>query len=144
MNDSCRKTVHRTAIRHDRIRRVEAGFAFVPNRFLHEGFFGSLAHIERSLYFFLVLAGDRNGVSFYRHDRICSTLEICPDDYLQARADLIRKDLIAFDGVRFQVLSLPSAPLQQTRPALVTEDDFEQHDPATIQQIIRSSLEHRR
>lgn len=144
MNDSNRKTVHRSAVRPDRIRRVEAGFAFIPNRFLHGGFFASLGHIERSLYLFLVLAADRNGVSFYRHDRICSSLEICPDDYVQARADLLKKDLIAFDGVRFQVLSLPSEPVLQTRPALISEDDFEEHDPATIQQLIRSSLDPRR
>jgi hypothetical protein len=144
MNDSSRKPVHRTPVRPDRIRHVEAGFAFIPNRFLHGGFFASLGHVERSLYLFLVLAADRDGVSFYRYDRICSTLEISPDDYLQARADLINKDLIAFDGVRFQVLSLPSEPVLQTRPALVTQDDFDQHDPATIQQIVRSSFERRR
>ena len=48
----------------------------VPNDFLHRGFFASLDHAERSLYFVLVLAGDRNGVSYYAHDRICAVLEL--------------------------------------------------------------------
>ena len=139
-----RNLAHRSAVRPERIRRIDAGFAFIPNRFLHEGFFTCLDHAERSLYLFLVLAGDRNGVSFYGHDRICSTLELSVDDYLQARAGLIDKDLIAFDGIRFQVLSLPPKPVQRLRPPLRTPQDFEQHDPATVQQIIRASLDLKR
>ena len=130
--------------RPDRIRRIAGGFAFVPNEFLHRGFFASLSHAERSLYFFLVLAGDRNGVSFYAHDRICSALELTLDEYLLVRNSLIDKDLIAFDGRRFQVLSLPPAPILPARRPLVSQDDFEDHDPATIQQIIRSSVDRRR
>jgi hypothetical protein len=132
---------HRAPPRPDRIRRTAGGFAFVPNRFLHEGFFASLDHVERSLYFFLVLAGDRNGVSFYGHDRICATLEISLDDYITARNSLIRKDLLAFDGTRFQVLSLPPAPVLATKPPLVTDDGFEDHDPATVRRIARASLD---
>jgi hypothetical protein len=41
---------HRAPILPDRIRRPEGGFAFIPNRFLHGGFFASLSHVERSLY----------------------------------------------------------------------------------------------
>lgn len=135
---------HRTPPRPDRIRRIAGGFAFVPNDFLHQGFFASLSHAERSLYFFLVLAGDRNGVSFYAYDRICDALELTLDEYLVVRKSLIDKDLIAFDGRRFQVLSLPPAPILPARRPLVTQDDFEDHDPATIQNVIRSSLDRRR
>ena len=53
----------RAPVRPDRVRRIDRGFAAIPNRFLHGGFFASLRHTERSLYLFLVLAGDRNGVS---------------------------------------------------------------------------------
>jgi hypothetical protein len=142
--DAGRKPPHRTPPRPDRIRRIAGGFAFVPNDFLHQGFFSSLSHAERSLYFFLVLAGDRNGVSFYAYDRICDALELTQDEYLVVRNSLIDKDLIAFDGRRFQVLSLPPAPILPARRPLVSQDDFEDHDPATIQQIIRSSVDRRR
>lgn len=138
------KTVHRAPPRPDRIRRPTGGFAFVPNRFLHEGFFASLDHVERSLYLFLVLAGDRNGVSFYGHERICATLEISLDDYITARNGLINKDLLAFDGTRFQVLSLPPAPVLPVRPPLVTDDDFEGHDPATVRRLVHASLDRQR
>jgi hypothetical protein len=138
------KTVHRAPPRPDRVRRPAGGFAFVPNRFLHEGFFASLDHVERSLYFFLVLAGDRSGVSFYGHDRICATIEASLDDYIAARNSLIEKDLVAFDGTRFQVLSLPPTPVLLAHGPLVTDDDFDDHDPATVRLIARASLGRRR
>jgi len=131
---------HRAPVRPDRVRRIEGGFAFVPNRFLHGGFFASLSHTERSLYLFLVLAGDRNGVSYYSYDRICTTLEIPLDDYVAVRNALIDKDLVAFDGTCFQVLSLPPRPVVCVRPPHVSHDDRERDDPATIDQLIRSSL----
>lgn len=142
--DRGRAPPHRPPPRPDRIRRIAGGFAFVPNDFLHRGFFASLDHTERSLYFLLVLAGDRNGVSYYAHDRICAALELTLDDYLVARDHLIDMDLIAFDGRRLQVLSLPSAPVVPPPRPLVTQDDFEDHDPATIQRIVRSALVRRR
>ncbi len=134
---------HRAPVQPDRVRRIERGFAFVPNRFLHEGFFASIGHTERSLYFFLVLAGDRNGVSYYSYDRICTMLEITLDDYVAARNALISRDLVAFDGTCFQVLSLPSRPVARSRLPLVTHDDLARDDPATIDQLIRSSLDKR-
>ena len=142
--DAGRRPPHRTPPRPERIRRITGGFAFVPNEFLHQGFFAQLSHTERSLYFFLVLAGDRNGVSFYAHDRICAALELTLDDYLVVRDRLIDKDLIAFDGTRFQVLSLPPTPIVPPSRPLVSQDDFDDHDPATIQRIVRSSLDRRR
>lgn len=133
----------RQPIRPDRVRRIQRGFAAIPNRFLHGGFFVSLGQLERSLYFFLVLAADRSGVSFYAYDKICSTLEVSPDEYVAARNALIDKDLIAFDGTRFQVLSLPPHPVARLRPPLAAQDDFERDDPATIRQLIRDSLNER-
>jgi hypothetical protein len=133
----------RAAVQPDRVRRIEGGFAFLPNRFLHDGFFASLTHTERSLYFFLVLAGDRNGISYYSYDRICSILEMTLEQYIEARNALIAKDLLAFDGTSFQILSLPPQPVVLSRPPLTTDDDLESHDPATISQLIRSSLDKR-
>jgi len=131
----------RPPVRPERVRSVRRGFAAIPNRFLHDGFFAQLSHIERSLYFFLLLAGDRNGVSYYSYDRICSTLEITPDGFVQARNGLIGLDLIATDGTRFQVLSLPDEPLARPCSPLVTQDDFDRDDPATVRQLIHTSLD---
>ncbi len=129
-------TISRTPIRPDRIRHFEGSFAFVPHRFLREGFLCSLTPTELRLYLFLVLAADRNGLSFYAFDRICSVLEIDLDDFLDARNALIDKDLLAFDGTRFQVLSLPARPIHAPSRAQCDADD----DPATVRQAIRRSL----
>ena len=96
----------------NRIRRIEGGFSFIPHRFLTDGFLVSLDQKELLLYFFLILASDRNGVSFYSYDAICSLLKLSAHDYIEAEDGLIEKDLIAFDGTIFQVLDLPLKPVQ--------------------------------
>jgi len=95
----------------DRIRRIQGGFSFIPHRFLTDGFLASLSQTEILLYLFLVLASDRNGLSFYSYDAICTLLQITVDEYVEARDALIRKDLIAFGGTLFQVLDLPDKPI---------------------------------
>jgi hypothetical protein len=96
----------------DRIRRIDGGFSFIPHRFLTAGFLACLQQQELMLYVFLVLAADRHGLSFYSYERICSLLHMTVEQYTAARNALIEKDLIAFDGTLFQVLSLPSKPAQ--------------------------------
>ena len=83
---------------------------------------------------------DRNGLSYYSFDKICALLQLSLDAYLRARNALIKKDLIAFDGHLFQVLSLPPSPLAQPAILLHSAQHMEQADPATIRQIIRNSL----
>jgi len=133
--------IPRDPIRPERVRRIGPdGFAFVPNRFLREGFFAALAPAERELYLLLVLAADRNGLSFYHHDSICALLHIELETYLHARNALITRDLIAYDGTRFQVLSLPERPGPDTTRELRTPEDFAEHDRATIRTMLRRSF----
>lgn len=128
-------------LRPERVRRIGGeSFAFVPHRFLREGFFASLTLEERSLYLFLLLAGDREGVSFYGYDRVCSTLELPLEVYLEARNGLMDKDLIAFDGRRFQVLSLPTKPQPGASVPLESSVELEEHDPGTIRHMILEGL----
>jgi len=135
------RVVRRDPIRPDRLRRIGPdGFAFVPNRFLRDGFFAALRPAERELYFLLVLAGDRNGMSFYHYDSLCSLLQMELETYLQARNALIERDLIAFDGTRFQVLALPEPPATPTTRELRTPEDFAEHDGATIRATLRRSF----
>jgi hypothetical protein len=122
----------------ERIRKIEASFAFIEHRFLRDGFVASLTHFELLLHLFLVLAADRHGLSFYSFDSICSMLKMEVDDYLEARNALIKKDLLAFDGRLFQVLSLPDSP--QAPSLLKTPEEMERSDPATIRQILTHAL----
>jgi len=119
-----------------RIRKITESFAFIEHRFLRQGFWSSLSHHELLLYVFLVIVADRNGLSYYGYDKLCSLLQITVDEYILARDLLIEKDLIAFDGNLFQVLSLPQKPRSSSPAALKTVKDMQTHDPATIAQLI--------
>ena len=102
--------IKKKIINPQRLRCINGGFSFIPHRFLTDGFLKSLSQQELLLYIFLVLAADRYGLSFYSYDRICSLLHMTLEQYTAARVSLIEKDLIAFDGTLYQVLSLPASP----------------------------------
>ena len=115
-----------------RVRRINGGFSFIPHRFLTDGFLASLDQPEILLYFFLVLASDRNGLSFYSYDAICTFLKISVDAYIEARDSLIKKDLLAFDGTLFQVLDLPKEPGQRKHR--------QNHGSLKIESLIQQSI----
>lgn len=123
-----------------RIRKIRGSFAFIEHRFLRDGFWSSMGHHELLLYLFLVLVSDRKGLSYYSYDKICTLLRTSPDDYIVARDGLIKKDLIAFDGFLFQVLSLPEKGVSSSCRILKSREEMVQSDPATIDQLIARSL----
>ena len=53
---------------------------------------------------------------------------------------MIDKDLIAFDGRVFQVLSLPDKPVVSESRLLETAADMRLHDPATVHRIVENAL----
>ena len=132
--------IEKTPLNLERVRKIAGSFAFIEHRFLRQGFFSSLSHHQLLLYVLLVLVADRNGLSYYSFDKLCTLLQLSPADYLVARNALIQKDLIAFDGLLFQVLSLPDHPVMVAPPTLGTPEQMQQADPATIRQLIRQSL----
>jgi len=99
--------IRKKVLVQDRIRYTGKSFCFIPHRFLTDGFLQLLTRHELALYMFLVLASDKNGLSYYGDKSICSLLSLKEQDYLFARSCLIHKDLIVYDGTLFQVLSLP-------------------------------------
>lgn len=100
--------IRKKVIFPERVRSIDKSFCFIPHRFLTGGFLQSLTLYELALYLFLVLASDRYGLSFYGNKAICNILGLMEDEYVFARSCLIHKDLIAYDGTLFQVLSLPA------------------------------------
>ena len=121
----------------ERVRKITGTFGFIEHRFLKEGFFYALTHCELLLYLFLVLVADRHGLSFYSYDKTCTLLRISVDEFILARDGLMEKDIIAFDGRTFQLLSLPQHAPRST--PLKGKEQMRDKDPATIrQQILRS------
>lgn len=123
--------INKKILNPDRVRRINGGFSYIPHRFLTDGFLSSLSQKELLLYLLLVLVSDRSGLSFYSYDSICSLLQLTPGQYIEAREGLMEKNLIAFDGSLFQVLDLPSKPIESKTP---------KEDGAAIAQLIRQSI----
>ena len=120
----------------NRIRRIQGGFSFIPHRFFTDGFLASLSQTEILLYLFLIIVSDRNGLSFYSYDAICTLLQLNVDQYIEARNALIKKDLIAFDGTLFQVLDLPGKPAQKKEVKLSSQS----HRRPDIRNLIQQSI----
>jgi hypothetical protein len=123
----------------ERVREIDGGFSFIPHRFVTDGFLSSLDQIPLLLYLFLSVVADRHGLSFYRYDSICSLLQLTADQYVDARNELIEKNLIAFDGMLFQVLSLPKQVTR--RPQVRVCRSSEQTSPLeSIGQVLQASF----
>jgi hypothetical protein len=137
------KDFDRTLLIPDRLRRIDGSFAFLPHRFLREDFWASLEHDELLLYVLLALVADRQGMSFYHDDRLTSILRLVLDAFLNARAGLMQKDLLAYDprGPRYQLLSLPLVR-QSTRGTLPLERQAppRRGPPQHIRELLRGIL----
>ena len=93
-------------LRPDRLRRVPPQFSWIDQRLVREG------HVERcdlhalGLYLVLVTVADAQGVSYYGDSSLARMLSMPTARVLQARADLLRLELIAYERPLYQVLSL--------------------------------------
>jgi len=131
--------IKKKVLNPERVRRIDGGFSFIPHRFLADGFLASLSQKELLLYLFLTLASDRNGLSFYSYDAICTLLQLNLDQYVEARNSLIDKDLIAFDGTLFQVLDLPPIPVEGLSLKPVRDSDRTE-DLSAISQLLKQTF----
>jgi hypothetical protein len=102
----------------DRIRKITGSFSWIDHRFISGGFIKDMTREEILIYLFLVAVSDRQGLSFYHDDRICSLLKMDMTALGEARESLIERSLIAWRSPVYQVLALPPAPLN----ALSRED----------------------
>lgn len=108
--------VSREPIDPSRVRRIEGSFSWLDHRLVTDGFLGFMKPEEMLLYFFLVLVGDRNGISFYSYDRIATLLKMDIATLDRAIKGLVGQSLIATSQGRYQVLKLPERPLRRAPP----------------------------
>lgn len=117
----------KTLINRDLIRKVPPRFSWVDQRMVTEGFIGNLSDRARSLYLFLVIVADAQGLSYYADKSVCrhlgwdkeraqaeqqeeeegpSAVKTPLRHLLEARIELCRLNLIAYQAPLYQVLSL--------------------------------------
>lgn len=99
------------------VRKIDGSFAWIDHRLLNDGFIEAMTADDLTLYLFLVLVADRNGVSFYRKETICDKISIDFGRFEIARDRLISMGLIAFEAYsvcspngHYQVLSIRGRP----------------------------------
>ncbi len=90
-----------------RLRRPPAtGWSWVDRRFVRE----YMDHLSREavlLYFFLAAVADKHGLSFYAEGTLAALLRMPLPALIEARDELLARDLIAHEARFIQVLSLP-------------------------------------
>ena len=96
-----------------RLRRPPAtGWSWVDRRFVRE----HMAYLSRDamlLYFFLSAVADKHGQSFYADSTLAMMLRMPLAALVQARDELLGRDLIAHQVYFTQVLSLPPSSLRR-------------------------------
>ena len=100
----------------ERIRKIDGSFSWIDHRFISGRFIHDLSREEILIYLFLVAVSDRQGLSFYHDDRICSLLKIDLAALGEARQLLSERSLLAWRPPVYQVLSLPAQPVIPPSP----------------------------
>jgi hypothetical protein len=93
----------------NRLRKVPRSFSWIDHRLISDGYIERLNHGSAALYLFLVCAGDENGLSYYGDKSIMEKLSIDGLTLEQARSELIRIGLVAWQKPIYQVLCLEPA-----------------------------------
>lgn len=94
----------------ERVRRLPAQFSWVDQRLVRERYLERCDAPAGALYLFLVTVADAQGLSYYSEAVLGRSLSLVPARLHQARADLLRLGLIAYQRPLYQVLGL-DAPL---------------------------------
>jgi hypothetical protein len=126
--------VTKRILRPERLRVVPRSFSWVDHGLLRDGHLERLQPREILLYFFLVLVGDRRGLSYYSPPAISRYLKLSEDEIRHARRSLAERGLIAFQKPLYQVLSLPQG--EKANPSLRARGAREGSGPSSIGSLL--------
>jgi len=126
-------------LRLDRLRHLERPFGWVPFRLLTSGQLAPLSVSAKALYLVLCLVADRQGLSYWSEGRLQAQVGLDAAAFRQARDELQRHDLLAFDGRLYQLLSRP--PGDSPRPRTAKEPRRTSGRPEPIGVVLASLLE---
>jgi hypothetical protein len=129
--------VQKRVLRPDRLRAPpREGFGWIDRRLLREGFLQDLALPETALYFGLLCAADKDGLSFYGDRTLARLLGLTPPVLARARRGLVEKALVAYEPPLYQVLALPSSAPPPVPASSKTPD----HHPAVLPESLATLL----
>ena len=130
--------IQKRLLNPQRCRRVPRQFSWVDQRLVRDSYLTRCSTQALALYLLLVTVADAQGLSYYSDKTITQWLSLDKHALNQARQQLLRLGLIAFERPLYQVLALddppptaqrrqagtrPSAMIAQLRRALEGGDD---------------------
>lgn len=89
-----------------RIRKIPKQFSWLDHRLVSDHHIDRCSHSAAALYLFLVTVADAQGLSYYSDRAISQRLDMDANTLAQARQELIRIGLIAYQKPLYQVLAL--------------------------------------
>lgn len=89
-----------------RIRKIPKQFSWLDHRLVRDRYIDRCSHSAAALYLFLVTVADAQGLSYYSDRVISERLDMDANTLAQARQELIRIGLIAYQKPLYQVLAL--------------------------------------
>ena len=95
-----------------RVRKVPKQFSWLDHRLVRDHYLDRCSHPAATLYLFLVTVADSQGLSYYSDPAVSKRLAMDQITLADARENLIRLGLIAYQKPLHQVLALdPDPPL---------------------------------
>ena len=108
--------VSKVPIVAERIRKVPGHFSWIDHRLVLDRHIENCSHPAAALYLFLVTVGDAKGLSYYGDKSISKHLCMDQSTLQDARVNLIRIGLIAWQKPLYQVLSLDRPEREKLAP----------------------------
>jgi hypothetical protein len=124
-----------------RLRQLPRSYSWVDHRLMRDGYINRCTSNALALYLFLITVGDHQGVSYYSDCAISRYLGFRPKLLSQARDELVKVDLIAYEKPLYQVLELrssstPRCPKPEQQPRNCKMADTQHIAQSTIYFLI--------
>lgn len=132
-----------------RVRRIPEGFGWVDHRLVRKGYLKERSRESLSLYLFLVIVADADGVSYYSDESLCDQLNFTFSELKSSRIELVNAELVAYRKPFYQVLKLPSTADERANFARVLRETQKQdetfpgehgEDCVSVGEIIKSMV----
>lgn len=109
-----------------RVRKIPKQFSWLDQRLVRDRHIERLSHRAAALYLFLATVADARGLSYYSDRSICRRLGMEVGTLDNARQELVRLGLLAYQSPLYQVLGL-----EQQAPTLRPSGSY------SLQQIFK-------
>ena len=93
----------------ERLRQIPTQFSWVDHGLVRGEYVRRCDSLGLALYLLLVTVGDAEGLSYYSDGKLAELLSMEYGEVAEARRQLLRADMVAYERPLYQVLSLGGA-----------------------------------